>query len=99
VFGFTTTPHLHRANRYQIHLFVNGRLISDQRLTYAVVQAYHTLLPSGRYPLAVLMITIPPDEVDVNVHPTKAEVRFRSPDAVFAAVQRAVRRAIMDRMD
>ncbi|NDJ87249.1 MAG: DNA mismatch repair endonuclease MutL [Chloroflexi bacterium] len=99
VYGFTTTPHLHRANRYQIHLFVNGRLISDQRLTYAVVQAYHTLLPSGRYPLAVLMITIPPDEVDVNVHPTKAEVRFRSPDAVFSAVQRAVRRAIVDRMD
>jgi DNA mismatch repair protein MutL len=60
------------------------------------VQAYHTLLPVGRYPVAALMITLPPEEVDVNVHPTKAEVRFRSPDAVFSAVQRAVRRAVID---
>jgi DNA mismatch repair protein MutL len=77
-------------------LFVNGRTIVDQSLTYAVVQAYHTLLPSGRYPVAALMITLPPEEVDVNVHPTKAEVRFRVPDAVFSAVQRAVRRAVVD---
>ncbi len=95
VWGYTTTPTLDRANRSQIHLFVNGRLIADQRLTYAVVQAYHTLLPSGRYPMAVVMIQMSPDEVDVNVHPTKAEVRFRSPDAVFSAVQRAVRRAVV----
>lgn len=96
VYGFTSTPGLNRANRSHIILFVNGRAISDQSLTYAVVQAYHTLLPGGRYPLAVLMLTMPPDEVDVNVHPTKAEVRFRAPDAVFAAVQRAVRRAVVD---
>jgi DNA mismatch repair protein MutL len=75
---------------------VNGREVADQSLTYAVVQAYHTLLPTGRYPLAVLLITLPPEEVDVNVHPTKAEVRFRVPDAVFSAVQRAVRRAVVD---
>ena len=95
VYGFTTTPNIDRSNRTQIHLFVNGRLIADQRLTYAVVQAYHTLLPSGRYPMAVLMIQIAPDLVDVNVHPTKAEVRFQSANAVFSAVQRAVRSAIM----
>ncbi len=96
VYGFTSTPNLNRSNRSQIILFVNGRAISDQSLTYAVVQAYHTLIPSGRYPMAVLMITLLPEEVDVNVHPTKAEVRFRAPEAVFTAVQRAVRRAVVD---
>ncbi len=96
VFGFTSAPNLDRSNRSHIILFVNGRAISDQSLSYAVVQAYHTLMPKGRYPLAVLMITLPPEEVDVNVHPTKAEVRFRNPDAVFSAVQRAVRKAVVD---
>ncbi|MBI5961058.1 MAG: DNA mismatch repair endonuclease MutL [Chloroflexi bacterium] len=96
VYGFTSAPALNRSNRSQIVLFVNGRVIADQSLSYAVIQAYHTLMPQGRYPLAVLLITLPPEEVDVNVHPTKAEVRFRHADAVFAAVQRAVRRAVMD---
>lgn len=96
VYGYTSVPALSRSNRGQIILFVNGRAIVDQSLAYAVVQAYHTLLPQGRYPLAVLQITLPPEEVDVNVHPTKAEVRFRRPDAVFAAVQRAVRQAVID---
>lgn len=96
VYGFSSVPSYTRSNRSQIILFVNGRSITDQRITYAVVQAYHTLIPSGRYPSAVLLIQVPPNEVDVNVHPTKAEVRFRSPDAVFSAVQRAVRRAVID---
>ncbi len=96
VWGYTSAPSLTRSNRQQIVLFVNGRAIGDQSLTYAVVQAYHTLIPSGRYPLAVVMIRLDPEQVDVNVHPTKAEVRFRSPDAVFAAVQRAVRRAVVE---
>ncbi|HVO69538.1 MAG TPA: DNA mismatch repair endonuclease MutL, partial [Aggregatilineaceae bacterium] len=96
VYGFTSVPGLNRSNRSQIVLFVNGREVMDQSLSHAVVQAYHTLLPTGRYPLAVLLISLSPEEVDVNVHPTKAEVRFRVPDAVFAAVQRAVRRAVID---
>ena len=96
VYGFSSAPRLNRSNRSQIVLFVNGREVMDQSLTYAVVQAYHTLLPTGRYPLAVLLITLPPEEVDVNVHPTKAEVRFRVPDAVFAGMQRAVRAAVID---
>ncbi|MEW6580918.1 MAG: DNA mismatch repair endonuclease MutL [Chloroflexota bacterium] len=95
VYGFASVPALNRANRSHIVLFVNGRAIMDQSLSYAVVQAYHTLIPQGRYPLAVLMIALPPEEVDVNVHPTKAEVRFRAPDAVFSAVQRAVRQAVV----
>ncbi|MBN2303647.1 MAG: DNA mismatch repair endonuclease MutL [Anaerolineae bacterium] len=94
VYGFASTPALSRSDRGHIVLFVNGRVISDQSLTYAVMQAYRDLLPQRRYPLAVLLITLPPEEVDVNVHPTKAEVRFRVPDMVFAAVQRAVRAAL-----
>lgn len=96
VYGFTSAPGLNRSNRGHIILFVNGRAIVDQSLTYAVVQAYHTLMPTGRYPMAVLLVSLAPEDIDVNVHPTKAEVRFRVPDAVFAAVQRAVRRAVVD---
>lgn len=96
VTGFTSAPSMNRSDRSKITLFVNGRWIQDTSLTYAVIQAYHTLLMTGRFPVAVLMITMPPEDLDVNVHPTKAEVRFRSPDAVFSAVQRAVRRAVID---
>jgi len=97
VTGFASPPSLHRANRGYITLFVNGRWVQDARLTYAVIQAYHTLLPSKRYPLAVVMVQLPPEEVDVNVHPAKAEVRFRDGDAAFRAVQKAVRRTLLER--
>ena len=97
VAGFVSPPSLHRANRTYITLFVNGRWVRDARLTYAIIQAYHTLLPTGRYPLAVVMVRLPPEEVDVNVHPAKAEVRFRDGDAVFRAVQRAVRHTLLER--
>ncbi len=96
VYGYTSAPHINRNTRSHITLFVNGRHIQDTSLTYAVSQAYHTLMPADRYPIAVLMITLPPEDVDVNVHPAKSEVRFRSPEAVFSAVQRAVRRSITD---
>jgi DNA mismatch repair protein MutL len=96
VTGFASPPHLHRADRGEITLFVNGRWVQDARLTYAIIQAYHTLLPAGRYPLAVVSITLPPEDVDVNVHPAKAEVRFRDGDGAFRAVQRAVRRAVTE---
>jgi DNA mismatch repair protein MutL len=94
--GYTSVPSLHRADRNQITLFVNGRWIQDTRLAYAVTQAYHTFLMNGRYPVAVLMLRLPPQDVDVNVHPTKAEVRFRDTDSIFGAIQRAVRRAVVD---
>lgn len=95
VYGFTSAPSLNRADRSRITLFVNGRWVQDSSVTYAVIQAYHTFLMKGRYPVAVLMIDLPPEQVDVNVHPTKAEVRFQDPNAVFSAVQRAVRRAVI----
>jgi DNA mismatch repair protein MutL len=96
VTGYCSVPSLHRADRNHITLFVNGRWIQDTRVSYAITQAYHTFLMTGRYPVAVIMVKLPPSEVDVNVHPTKAEIRFRDPDGVFSAVQRAVRRAVVD---
>jgi DNA mismatch repair protein MutL len=95
VTGFISPISLTRSNRREIHLFINGRPVHDQALTAALVQAYHTLLMVGRYPLAVLFIGLPPEEVDVNVHPTKAEVRFRDVDRIFRGVQRAARRALL----
>jgi DNA mismatch repair protein MutL len=96
VAGYVSDPGLTWSGRNHIQLFVNGRTIRDTRLTFAVVQAYHTLLPVGRFPLALLFIELPPQEVDVNVHPTKVEVRLRDEGAVFGAVQRAVRAALME---
>lgn len=95
--GYTSENDFWRTDRSRIHLFVNGRLVQDNNLTFAVTQAYQTVLQQGQYPTAVLMVTIAPEEVDVNVHPTKAEVRFRDPSMVFLAVQRAVREAIVGR--
>ncbi len=97
--GFTSSPALSRATRDRIILFVNGRAIQDSRLSHAITQAYEGLLKTGRHPLAVLLITMPADFVDVNVHPTKAEVRFRDSQQVFVAVQRAVREALIASSD
>lgn len=96
VSGYVSPPSLHRSNRTYIDLFVNGRWIQDRSLTYAVGEAYRTLLPKGRHPFAVIRIGMDPAEVDVNVHPAKTEVRFRNGRAVFTAVQRAVRAAVVD---
>jgi DNA mismatch repair protein MutL len=93
--GFISPTALTRSNRKEITYFVNGRWVQDTPLTSALLQAYHTLLMVGRYPLAALFIVVPPEEVDVNVHPAKAEVRFRSPDKAFSFVQRATRRALL----
>jgi DNA mismatch repair protein MutL len=95
VHGFVGPPGLNWANRSRITLFVNGRWIKDSSLTYAVIQAYHTLLPTGRYPLGLIFIEMPVEGVDVNVHPAKTEVRFQQPNAVFGAVQRAVRETLI----
>lgn len=96
VSGYASLPTLTRPNRSNIDIFINRRYVEDRGITHAVVQAYHTLLPVGRYPLAVILVEIDPSQVDVNVHPQKTEVRFVNERAIFSAVQKAVRRAIMD---
>ncbi len=93
--GFISSLSLTRSNRKDITVFVNGRWVQDPMLTSAVIRAYNTMLMVGRYPVAVLFINISPELVDVNVHPAKAEVRFRDQDAVFSGVQRAIRRGLL----
>ena len=93
--GYVSPTALTRSNRKDITIFVNGRWVQDTPLTSAIIQAYHTLLMVGRYPLGVVFLTIAPEEVDVNVHPAKAEVRFKGQDRVFGFVQRAVRRGLL----
>ncbi|MEA3396375.1 MAG: DNA mismatch repair endonuclease MutL, partial [Chloroflexota bacterium] len=93
--GFVGPTTVHRANRGYITLFINGRWVQDLRITYAIIQAYHTLLPVQRYPVAVVMVELPPEDVDINVHPAKTEVRFREADSVFRAVQRTVRATVV----
>jgi DNA mismatch repair protein MutL len=95
VSGFVSPISLTRSNRREITFFVNGRPVQDPALGTALVQAYHTLLMVGRYPLSILFLQLPAETVDVNVHPTKAEVRFKNADLIFRGVQRAVRRALL----
>ena len=95
VTGLLSPPASTRANRSGITLFVNRRPVQSRALTFAVSEAYHGLLPSDRYPVAFLLIDVPPHDVDVNVHPTKAEVRFRREGDVFAALQKAVRETVI----
>lgn len=94
VTGFTSLPTYNLANNRRQYLFVNGRPVKDRVLLSALKQAYHDRLAHNRYPVAVLFITLPVDMVDVNVHPTKAEVRFTQPQAVFSLIHAGVRHAI-----
>ena len=96
VSGLVSSPSLTRANRTYISLFINRRWVRSRPLTFAVEEAYRGLLMTGRFPIALLDITLPPEELDVNVHPTKAEIRLRREREVFAIVQRRVRRALVD---
>jgi DNA mismatch repair protein MutL len=93
--GLVGPPHVSRASRTYVSLFVNRRWVQNRRLAFAVQEAYQGMLMTGRHPVAVLNITVPYEDVDVNVHPTKAEVRFVDESAAFAAVQRAVRAALV----
>jgi len=95
VTGLISPPTVHRANRNQLTFLINRRWVQDRMLAFAVEQAYHTLLPSGRHPIAVIGLTMDPSHVDVNVHPSKSEVRFRDSSAVFRAVQRGVRSTLV----
>jgi DNA mismatch repair protein MutL len=95
VSGFVSPISLTRSNRKEITIFVNGRWVQDISISTAFIQAYHSLLMVGRFPIGALFIEVNPEDVDVNVHPAKAEVRFRQPDRIFSLVQHAVKRKIL----
>jgi len=92
--GFASPTDVFRGNPSDLHLFVNGRAVRDRLLLFAVRDAYRDALPPGRYPVVVLYLRIDAELVDANVHPTKAEVRFREPEAVKRLVRGALTRAL-----
>ena len=89
--GFIADPSCEKGNAKLQYLFLNGRWIRDRSLGHALQEAYRGLLMTGRYPVAFLFITLPPDAVDVNVHPTKSEVRFRDAQVMYHLVRGAVK--------
>jgi DNA mismatch repair protein MutL len=94
VSGFVSAPRDRRTSRDAQYLFVNGRFVRDRLVSRALSEGYRAVLPHGVYPAALLFIEIPLEEVDVNVHPAKTEVRFRRAVAVSDAVREAVRAAL-----
>lgn len=93
--GLCSQPSVQRSNRNYSSFFVNKRYVRNSLLAKAVESAYGELLMTGRHPVVVLNVSIPPEEVDVNVHPTKLEVKFRNNSMVFSAIQRAVNNALI----
>ncbi|TET39193.1 MAG: DNA mismatch repair endonuclease MutL [Dehalococcoidia bacterium] len=98
VWGFVSPPSLARSSRSYLSFFVNCRWVQSRLLSRAVEDAYQGLLMAGKHPIAVLNISLPGQDVDINVHPTKSEVRFRYEPALFVAVQRTVRAALVEQM-
>jgi DNA mismatch repair protein MutL len=96
VSGMVGSPGINRSSRNYMSFFVNRRWINSRLLSWAVEEAYHGLLMQGRHPVAVINISLPAGDVDVNVHPTKTEVKFQNERSVFSAVQKAVRRALVE---
>ncbi|MCP5405278.1 MAG: DNA mismatch repair endonuclease MutL [Pseudomonadaceae bacterium] len=92
--GYISPATLHTGTSRQQFIFVNGRAVKDRSLQAALKNAYGDRIPGGRHPLAVLFISLPPEEVDVNVHPAKSEVRFRDANSLFGLVFGAVREAL-----
>jgi DNA mismatch repair protein MutL len=92
--GFAGLATLHRPNSLGQHLVVNGRPVRDKLLAGAVRGGYGDLVPNGRHPMLALFLTLPPDEVDVNVHPAKTELRFRDAQAVRALIVTALHQAL-----
>lgn len=89
--GLISPPSLSRANRNYLSFFVNRRWVRSRMLTYAVEEAYQGMLMTGKHPIVVLDISLPPQDIDINVHPAKSEIRFRRDREIFSAVQKSVR--------
>ena len=92
--GFISRPQVQKLNRNSIYLFVNGRLIRDRLLLHALNAAYHSIIPGNAYPFALLFLEMPYAEVDVNVHPSKTEVRFRRGSFVHDFVRDSLRASL-----
>ena len=94
--GFFSRPQVQKANRNSIYIFVNGRLIRDRLILHAISSAYHNLMPASAFPFALLFLECDAEEVDVNVHPSKTEVRFRHGSTVHDFVRDTLRERLME---
>lgn len=94
LWGWIGSPHNSRSQADLQYFYVNSRLIRDKRINYAVKQAYQDVLYQGRYPAVILFLTIDPTEIDVNVHPTKAEVRFRQSQLIYNFIRKSLQAAL-----
>ena len=95
--GALAMPNLHFGRRSHITIAVNGRLVQTYRLTYAVERGYQGFLPDRRFPMALIKVHAPLEDVDVNVHPQKTEVRFRREGLIFSVVEKSVKDALGER--
>src|SRR6202051_2280203 len=93
--GFVSKPEIQKLNRNSIFIFVNGRLIRDRLVQHGLTEAYRNIIPPSVYPVVLLFLEMPPGEVDVNVHPSKTEVRFRQPSVMHDFVRDSVREILM----
>jgi len=93
--GFVSKPEIQKLNRNSIYVFVNRRLIRDRLVQHGLTEAYRNIIPPMVYPVVLLFLELPPGEVDVNVHPSKTEVRFRQPTVLHDFVRDTVRAALM----
>jgi len=93
--GFYSKPELQKLNRNSIYIFVNKRLIRDRLLLHAITEAYRNVIPPTSFPVVLLFLEMPPEEVDVNVHPAKTEVRFRQQTVVHDFVRDSLRTALI----
>ena len=94
--GMVGSPSISRSSRAYLSFFVNHRWISSRLLAWAVEEAYRGLLMTGKHPLVIINISLPAKEIDVNIHPTKSEIKFENERMVFGAIQKAVRRALIE---
>ena len=96
VSGFVSKPELQRLNRNSVYVFVNRRLIRDRLVLHALQEAYRNVIPPTSFPVVLLFLEMPPEEVDVNVHPAKTEVRFRQQSFVHDFIRDTVRTTLMN---
>jgi DNA mismatch repair protein MutL len=95
VHGFISRPEVQKLNRNNIYFFVNRRLVRDRLILHAITEAYRNILPAGVFPIALIFLEIPPSEVDVNVHPSKTEVRFRHGSFMHDLVRDSIRQTLL----
>jgi DNA mismatch repair protein MutL len=93
--GFISRPEVQKLNRNNIYFFVNRRLVRDRLILHAITEAYRNILPAGVFPVALIFLEIPPSEVDVNVHPSKIEVRFRHGSFIHDLVRDSIRQSLL----